>query len=69
MCAHREPAYETEPWSCGAGPGPCGCAPRSCLRLRQSERAQDRTIVLPLFHQMTEAEQEAVVAALKACVS
>jgi nucleotide sugar dehydrogenase len=69
MCAHREPAYETEPWSCGAGPGPCGCTPRSCRRLRQSEWAQDHTIVLPLFHQMTEAEQEAVVAALKACVS
>jgi nucleotide sugar dehydrogenase len=69
MCAHREPAYDTEPWSCGAGPGPCGCAPRSCRRLGRSERAQDHTIVLPLFHRMTEADQEAVVAALKAAVA
>jgi dTDP-4-amino-4,6-dideoxygalactose transaminase len=30
-----------------------------------SERAQDRTIMLPLYPQMTEQEQERVVAALK----
>jgi dTDP-4-amino-4,6-dideoxygalactose transaminase len=67
MCAHREPAYEREEWSCGAAPGGCHCPPRSCARLGRSEEAQDRTITLPLFHQMTEAEQDLVVRRLKEC--
>jgi perosamine synthetase len=66
MCAHREPAYAREAWSCGAGPGACGCPPATCVRLRESERAQDQTILLPLFHQMTDAEQETVAHALRA---
>ena len=66
MCAHREPAYAHEAWSCGAGPGPCGCPPATCVRLRESERAQDQGILLPLFHQMTDAEQETVARALRA---
>jgi perosamine synthetase len=66
MCAHREPAYATEEWSCGSGPGACGCAPLTCVRLAQSERAQDQWIVLPLFHQMTEEDQDVVIAALRA---
>ncbi|MDV2995718.1 MAG: GDP-perosamine synthase [Chroococcidiopsis sp. SAG 2025] len=53
MCAHREAAYQIEAWSCGSD------------RLIESEQAQDRTIVLPLFHQMTEEEQERAIAVLK----
>lgn len=69
MCAHREPAYVTEPWSCGKGPGACGCAPGTCRRLQESERAQDRSILLPLYHLMTEADQDRVAAAMrKVCV-
>jgi dTDP-4-amino-4,6-dideoxygalactose transaminase len=51
MCAHREPAYAAMP---------------QCVRfpLTESEAVQDRTIVLPLYHQMTEAEQDRVVAAV-----
>jgi dTDP-4-amino-4,6-dideoxygalactose transaminase len=70
MCTHREPAYDRQSWSCGASPGACGCPVRTCTRLKESERAQDRAIILPLFHQMTEAEQDAVVRALSAaCTS
>jgi dTDP-4-amino-4,6-dideoxygalactose transaminase len=70
MCAHREPAYAQQAWSCGQGPGPCGCAPGSCKRLVESERAQDRTIILPLFHEMTLDAQERVAAALRqACAT
>jgi dTDP-4-amino-4,6-dideoxygalactose transaminase len=54
MCAHREPAYASEPWRCG---------PRG---LGASETAQERTLVLPLFHEMTEGDQDAVVHALRA---
>ena len=68
MCAHREAAYEQQPWSCGKGPGTCGCPARSCAMLRHSEAAQDHTILLPLFHLMTEEEQDRVVSALETAV-
>ena len=68
MCAHRESAYEHEPWSCSEGPGTCGCPVRACVRLAQSERAQDTGVILPLYHQMSEAEQETVVTALRQAV-
>jgi dTDP-4-amino-4,6-dideoxygalactose transaminase len=69
MCAHREPAYAKEPWSC-TGNGPCTCSPPGCTRLRESERAQDGTIILPLFHDLGAADQETVARALReACAS
>jgi dTDP-4-amino-4,6-dideoxygalactose transaminase len=61
MCAHRELAYPRDAWSCGVPPGACDCPPSTCDRLRESERAQDRSLILPLFDQMTEPEQDAVV--------
>ncbi|RIK32100.1 MAG: aminotransferase DegT [Chloroflexi bacterium] len=68
MCAHREPAYCQEPWSCGAPGENCACPRGTCLRLRHSEQAQDQTIILPLFPQMTDDDQERVVYAIeKAC--
>ena len=58
MCARREPAYARDPWAAG----PSGLA--------ESERAQDRCVILPLFHELTEGEQETVAAALRsACAA
>ena len=57
LCAHREPAYTVEPWRSGAG------------GLAESERAQDCSLLLPLFHEMTEAEQDRVVATLGAALA
>lgn len=51
MCAHLEPAY----------------ADRASARwtaLPESERAQQRSIILPLYHSMTEPQQDRVVEAL-----
>jgi len=65
--AHAEPAYTSTPWSCG--PEPCDTQLHRqgrCLRLRQSEEARDQTIMIPLFHGMTEEEQDHVMAALLA---
>jgi perosamine synthetase len=59
MCSHREPAYQREPWRC-AGPH------ETCLQ--QSEWAQEHTIVLPLFHQMTESDQNRVAEGLREAV-
>ena len=70
MCSHREPVYAQEPWSCGMGPGDCKHSGGQCARLLESERAQDHCILLPLFHQMTEEDQDRVAAALhQACVN
>jgi len=65
MCSHREAAYPPGTWTCGGGARGCDCRPGSCRRLRQSEAAQDQTIILPLFPQMTYAEQDRVAAALR----
>jgi dTDP-4-amino-4,6-dideoxygalactose transaminase len=54
MNAHREPAYAREPWAAG----PSG--------LTAGEEAQDRGLILPLYHGLTEDEQEAVASALRA---
>lgn len=65
MCAHREIAYSQEPWSCGISPGTCECPMGSCARLKNSEQAQDQAILLPIFHQLTEADLEWVASSLK----
>lgn len=53
MCAHREEAYPAGTWREGSN-------------LAVGERIQDRGVALPLFHDLTEADQDAVVAALTA---
>jgi perosamine synthetase len=53
MCTHREPAYQKEVWRMGND------------HLFESEQAQDQTIILPLFQQMIEAEQDRVITTLK----
>lgn len=63
MCAHREPAYAKQEWSCAGRPG-CHCEPFSCQALRFSERAQDHWIALPLYSSMTDQQQDRVVSAL-----
>jgi dTDP-4-amino-4,6-dideoxygalactose transaminase len=65
--AHAEPAYATCAWSCGEEPcDPAAHAAGRCLRLPVSERARDYTILLPLFHGMSPAEQDYVVGTLRA---
>jgi dTDP-4-amino-4,6-dideoxygalactose transaminase len=53
MCAHREAAYPAGTW-------------RAAAALTTSEHIQDHGIALPLYHDMTADEQDAVVAALQA---
>jgi len=48
MNAHRERAYPAGTWRSPGG-------------LSQSEEAQDTTVILPLFHQLTEEDQDRVV--------
>jgi dTDP-4-amino-4,6-dideoxygalactose transaminase len=67
MCAHREPAYsDPASWRC-AQPH---CLPsQHCPNLIESEKAQDQGVVLPLFSQMTEQQQERVAVSLRAACS
>jgi dTDP-4-amino-4,6-dideoxygalactose transaminase len=59
ICSHLEPAYLTQPWSSGSGPR---------RGLAASEEASRRELILPLYPQMTAADQERVVESLdEAC--
>ncbi|HTS04205.1 MAG TPA: DegT/DnrJ/EryC1/StrS family aminotransferase [Candidatus Eisenbacteria bacterium] len=67
MCTHLEPAYQTpNTWRCAD----LACQPTgSCPNLSASEHAQAECIILPLFAQMTEAQQMRVAECLRAaCV-
>jgi perosamine synthetase len=66
MCAHLEPAYrDPTTWRCAQA----GCEPgQRCSNLAESERAQREGVILPLFSQMTEEQQNQVASALsQAC--
>jgi perosamine synthetase len=64
MCAHRQPAYRAEPWSCGATV--CACRADTCRRLAESERAEDTCIMVPLHSALTDLDQVRVVVSLAA---
>ena len=66
MCAHREPAYAPGTWTCRPGAPACDCPGGRCQRLVESERAQDEGVILPLFHQLTESDQDRILAAVRA---
>ena len=65
MCSHREAAYPANTWSCTGRSEGCNCTAGFCQRLRHSQEAQDHTIILPLFPQMTHEQQDFVVHALQ----
>jgi len=65
MSSHRQPAYEVQPWSCSPDSGRCVHGGKSCPRLSESVRAEDRSILLPLFAGMTNDQQDVVVAELE----
>lgn len=52
MCSHREPAYAKGTW-------------RAPASLTESERAQDKCILLPIFHQLTKGDQQSIAAGLR----
>jgi perosamine synthetase len=67
MCAHREAAY-TDPTSWRCAHAQCTLSPH-CPALVESERAQDHCIILPLFTEMTETQQERVAVSLRSACS
>ena len=68
MCAHREPAYPRSAWRCTGGDD-CLCGPYRWAALARSEEAQDHSIIIPLFPQMTATQQDRVVEALSEILS
>jgi dTDP-4-amino-4,6-dideoxygalactose transaminase len=69
MCIHREPGYTSDMWLCGSTRcGPCQCSAHRCDKLQHSERAQDSSVILPLFPQLTHDEQDQVVSALQRAI-
>lgn len=57
MCSHQEPAYAEQTWRYGHSSG-----------LPESEDAQNRCLILPLFHQMSDEDQHHVACSLTECV-
>jgi dTDP-4-amino-4,6-dideoxygalactose transaminase len=55
MNVHREAAYPPGTWRAGSGLG-------------QSEDAQETAVVLPLYHQLTEEDQDRVIATLASVI-
>jgi dTDP-4-amino-4,6-dideoxygalactose transaminase len=69
MNIHREASYPPGSWHCGVSRAACQCGgPSGCDCLRTGETLQDTSIVLPLFHQMTDADVDTVVSALRHAV-
>jgi len=64
MCAHREPAFSKNPWYCIDRSQEREGQPNSCRHLQESEIAQDNCILLPLYHELTNKEQDRVVETL-----
>jgi perosamine synthetase len=73
MCSHRERAYANHPWRCAgdqhAEHKTCACPASACLELRESETAQDHCVILPLFHDLTEEDQDRIVSVLRASLA
>ena len=67
MCAHLEPAYRAAgTWRCAEAE----CKPSgSCPNLAESEQAQREGVILPLFPEMTEQQQNRVASVLRAACS
>jgi dTDP-4-amino-4,6-dideoxygalactose transaminase len=63
MASHLEPAYTFTPGS-PSGPAGAGGAWRSG-DLAQTERLTARSLILPLFHDLSEAQQDQVVAVVR----
>lgn len=63
MCAHLEPAYQQPgTWRCAeASCIPAGC----CPNLAESERAQEQGVILPLFSEISDEQQDRVALALR----
>ncbi|MBV8883692.1 MAG: DegT/DnrJ/EryC1/StrS family aminotransferase [Chroococcidiopsidaceae cyanobacterium CP_BM_RX_35] len=69
MCTHRELAYQSKAWRCSKEDS-CNPLLGTCEHLNQSERAQEKSVILPLFHQMSTNEQDRVIKHLKmACLT
>jgi dTDP-4-amino-4,6-dideoxygalactose transaminase len=58
MASHLEPAYAYSP---GAGPGAGAGGTWRSAELPETERLTSRSLILPLFHDLTEADQDRVV--------
>jgi perosamine synthetase len=68
MCAHREDAYPNGTWIYRGSRAVSGNHKVESVGLRHSEEAQEHSVILPLYPQMTEAELEHVAVMLKRAI-
>jgi perosamine synthetase len=60
MCAHAEESYRGQFRSCHPTQN-CACPVGECSALVESKRAQSSSLLLPLFYDLKESEQEKVI--------
>ena len=68
-CIHREPAYQKLNWHCNSAQHMCICRPGTCEKLRNSEIAQDRCVILPIYSSMTTNQQKFIVDSISQALS
>jgi perosamine synthetase len=68
MCSHRSPVYAGLQNVAAENSRTCSCPPGECVGLCESERAEDRSLMLPMYPSLSEADQDRVVEVLKMAV-
>jgi dTDP-4-amino-4,6-dideoxygalactose transaminase len=68
MCSHSEPAFFPIPWLCQRR-GACECEEGVCEELGHSEQARRDGIILPLYEDMTDDDQDRVIEIIKKTLS
>jgi perosamine synthetase len=69
MCAHTERAYQVEPWRCEGVSSPAGHLSGPCCALAASEDLGASSLVLPLYVELTDADQVRVVTSLARAIA
>jgi dTDP-4-amino-4,6-dideoxygalactose transaminase len=69
MCAHLEQAYNQDQWLSISKVNECKSIPDQCQDLKESEQAQNKAIILPLYPEMTNEDQEIVFQSLQSSLS
>lgn len=64
MCVHKEEAYHQDCWLCIGKKQSCECQANTCQKLEESELAQTQGIILPLYPQMIQSDQNRIIETL-----
>ena len=64
MCTHRSPAYAEVPWKCNSMERGRRHEDGSCEALGNSEHAEDRSVMIPLYPGLSDGDQNRIAAGI-----